>query len=139
MINLYSVGSKIRVCLLVSLCCFLILSEVIAKPPAELGPKLRQRLGEKLGNFNPSADDVKGIRKLDLRNLGDDQQLATLGGINQFDGLDELDLSESKLDDPDDFKDLPNLKVLKFLTRKYEKSVQSIPTFSFFRFLNLQK
>ena len=114
MINLYSVGSKIRVCLLVSLCCFLILSEVIAKPPAELGPKLRQRLGEKLGNFNPSADDVKGIKKLDLRNLGDDQQLATLGGINQFDGLDELDLSESKLDDPDDFKDLPNLKVLKF-------------------------
>ena len=87
MINLYSVGSKIRVCLLVSLCCFLILSEVIAKPPAELGPKLRQRLGEKLGNFNPSADDVKGIKKLDLRNLGDDRQLATLGGINQFDGL----------------------------------------------------
>ena len=67
MINLYSVGSKIRVCVLVSLCCFLILSEVIAKPPAELGPKLRQRLGEKLGNLNPSADDLKRIKILGFR------------------------------------------------------------------------
>ncbi|MBP97580.1 hypothetical protein CMK18_16640 [Candidatus Poribacteria bacterium] len=114
MTSFCSVVAKIKFCIYVGLFFLIGFTETLANPPTNLGPKLRQRLNQKLGDFDPSADFLKTVKKLDLRKLGDGQQLATLAGINQFDSLDELDLSESKLDSPDDLKDLPNLKTFKF-------------------------
>ena len=115
MINSDSVNKKIKVYLLVIFCFLATLTTTVAQPP-KLGPELRQRLSEKLGRPDPSIEDVKTVKKLDLRKLGNNQ-LATLLGLDQFDNLDELDLSQAKLakfDSSENFRGLPKLKILKF-------------------------